>query len=81
MGPARIGVRWCNPWHDILAARAERIPLHTWFSWMLSSEAKRTVAWDDPLPLVRAFLYRRWSHLRQPSAPPSAVKQAAPSGA
>jgi len=81
MGPARIGVRWCNPWHDILAARAERIPFHTWFSWMLSSEAKRTVAWDDPLPLVRAFLYRRWSHLRQPSAPPPAVKQAAPSGA
>ncbi len=81
MGPARIGVRWCNPWHDILAARAEGIPLQTWFRGMLASEAKRTVAWDDPLPLVRAFVYRRWSGLRQRSARRATPKQPLHTGA
>ena len=79
VGPARVGVRWCNPWHDILAARAAGIPLHKWIAWMLGCEAKRTVAWDDPFPLVRAFVHRRVSRSRHRSTP-RPVAQPRPNG-
>jgi len=67
-GPARAGVRWCKPWHDVLAARATGVSLRTWIPWMLSCEAKRAVAWDDPLPLLRAFLHRSFAHSRARSS-------------
>ena len=76
-GPARAGVRWCNPWHDVLAARAAGIPWLTWLSWMLGAEAKRTLAWDDPLPLIGAVLHRGIArfghHLAQASVEPREV--------
>jgi predicted ATP-grasp superfamily ATP-dependent carboligase len=61
---ARAGVRWCKPWHDLLAARKARVPWFSWVTWTLGAEAKRTLAWDDPFPLIGAFLERRISRLR-----------------
>lgn len=49
---ARAGVRWCKAWRDAAAAREMRVPLHSWLAWALGAEAKRLVAWDDPLPLL-----------------------------
>ena len=61
---ARAGVRWCQPWHDALAARAAGVPWLTWLVWTLGCEAKRAIAWDDPLPLAGALLERAMSRLR-----------------
>jgi predicted ATP-grasp superfamily ATP-dependent carboligase len=55
---ARAGVRWCSPWRDFKAIRADGPSLLKWIPWALASEAKCAVAWDDPLPLPVAALYR-----------------------
>src|SRR5215213_3539006 len=66
MATARPGVRWCSPWRDVQAARAEGIPLRRWIPWAVSCEAKCAIAWDDPLPFFGACMHRagralRWS--------------------
>ena len=63
-GPVRAGVRWSKPWLDARAARADGVPFVTWLKWTLGAEAKRTLAWDDPFPLVRAYLERLFSRSR-----------------
>lgn len=55
---AQAGVRWCKPWGDVAAARAAGIPFLSWLGWASRCEAKRVVAWDDPMPLVRGVLWR-----------------------
>jgi len=40
-------------------------------------DKSRFVAWDDPLPLLRAFVHRRWLHLRPRPSPRRVVKQTA----
>lgn len=55
---ARAGVHWCRVWPDVLAARAERIPLARWIIWSLGCQAKSLLAWDDPLPIAGALLQR-----------------------
>jgi len=55
---ARAGVRWCKPWDDVTAARAAGVPFLRWLPWALGCEAKRVLAWDDPMPFVRAVLWR-----------------------
>ncbi|MBI1868483.1 MAG: ATP-grasp domain-containing protein [Methylocystis sp.] len=55
---ARAGVRWCRMWTDLPAARACGVPLTTWLPWALRCEAKSSVSWDDPAPLLRATLAR-----------------------
>jgi D-aspartate ligase len=58
--PARLrsGVRWCSLAHDLQAARAHGISRTRWLRWALACEAKSGFAWDDPLPLPRAALWR-----------------------
>ncbi|HLN37353.1 MAG TPA: ATP-grasp domain-containing protein, partial [Xanthobacteraceae bacterium] len=56
--PAKAGVRWCRAWKDLPAARAAGIPLTTWLPWAFSCEAKSTLSWSDPMPVVRSTLYR-----------------------
>jgi D-aspartate ligase len=58
--PARTrpGVRWCSLAHDLQAARSEGISPARWLGWVLACEAKSGFAWDDPLPLPRAALWR-----------------------
>jgi D-aspartate ligase len=55
---ARSGVRWCSLAHDPQAARADGTGLARWVAWALRCEAKSGFAWDDPLPLPRAALWR-----------------------
>jgi len=69
-GRARAGVRWCKLWRDRAAARTAGVPLWRWLPWALACEAKSGLAWDDPLPLVRAALRagaRRLTTSTQPS--------------
>jgi len=68
---ARAGVRWCKPWGDVVAARAAGVPFLKWLPWALSCEAKRVVAWDDPMPFVRGVLWRVMSRVprSEPSGP------------
>lgn len=54
----RAGVRWCSPFHDLQAARAEGIPALRWLAWTARCEAKSGFAWNDPLPLPRAAASR-----------------------
>lgn len=55
---ARPGVRWCKVWSDRSAARAWGVPFRQWLPWALRCEAKRSMAWDDPLPLLCGGIYR-----------------------
>ena len=55
---ARAGARWCKPWDDVTAARAAGISFLRWLPWALGCDAVRVVAWDDPLPFIRAVLWR-----------------------
>ena len=64
---ARPGVRWCRPWRDVAAARANGVSLLTWFRWAVGCEAKRAIAWDDPMPLVGAVVARGVSRLLHPT--------------
>ena len=65
---ARPGVRWCRPWQDARAARQWGVPLTRWLPWALSCEAKRVLAWDDPMAFVRAALWRAFPWPRRRAA-------------
>ena len=54
---AKAGVRWCRVWKDFPAARQSHVPLTTWLSWALGCEAKSSLSWNDPLPVVNAALH------------------------
>jgi len=56
--PSRPGVTWCSLAHDLQAARSEGISPARWLRWVLACDAKSGFAWDDPLPLPRATLWR-----------------------
>ncbi len=55
---ARPGTRWCSAWRDFAAARAAGVPMSRWLPWALGCEAKSAMAWDDPMPFIRACLAR-----------------------
>jgi D-aspartate ligase len=61
---ARAGVCWCSLAHDLQAARADGVSALRWLRWMARCEAKSGFAWDDPLPLPRAELWRVRKRLR-----------------
>ena len=61
--PAQPGVTWCKFWHDRSAAKAAGVPFLEWLRWALRCQAKRHLAWDDPVPLLYGVLWRllpRW---------------------
>ena len=68
---AREGTRWCKVWTDVSAARGDGIPLSRWLPWALGCEAKRAVAWDDPMPLLAASLWRWLGRQKREGARPS----------
>ncbi len=55
---ARAGLTWTRLWQDALAAKSAQLPMTEWLRWSLNCEAKRLLAWDDPMPFVRAGLWR-----------------------
>jgi hypothetical protein len=56
--PAKPGIHWCRVWKDFPASRAAGVPLVPWLRWVLACEAKSSLSWDDPLPVVRSTLHR-----------------------
>jgi predicted ATP-grasp superfamily ATP-dependent carboligase len=60
----KVGLTWCKPWHDVLAARESGMTLLAWSRWAWTTDAKRAVSRDDPWPLARAVLHRAWGRLR-----------------
>jgi predicted ATP-grasp superfamily ATP-dependent carboligase len=56
--PLRPGVTWCSLAHDLQAARQDGLSALDWLRWVAACEAKSGFAWDDPLPLPRAMLWR-----------------------
>jgi D-aspartate ligase len=71
---ARPGVRWCIPWQDFAAARATGMPLRKWLRWAIACETKRTVAIDDPMPLLRGGICHWFSRADRHEA--TALKEA-----
>jgi predicted ATP-grasp superfamily ATP-dependent carboligase len=65
---AKAGVRWCRAWKDLPAARAAGVPLTTWLPWVLGCDAKSSLSWDDPLPVVRSTLHRLVGRHLEPDA-------------
>jgi predicted ATP-grasp superfamily ATP-dependent carboligase len=61
---ARVGLTWCKPWHDVLAARASGMGTLRWLRWALAADAMRGISKDDPWPLGRAVAHRGWQRLR-----------------
>ena len=57
--PARPGVTWCDLIPDAQAARASGVPIASWISWVLRSDAKAAIALGDPLPFLRGTLWRQ----------------------
>jgi D-aspartate ligase len=55
---AKAGVRWCRAWQDLPAARQAKIPLTTWLPWVIGCEAKSSLSWSDPMPVLRSALHR-----------------------
>ena len=62
---ARPGLRWCRAWQDVLAARESQVKIMHWLRWAMSCEAKRLLAWDDPMPIVGGVLWRVMDHLKR----------------
>ena len=76
----RAGVQWCKVWSDYPAARASGVALTRWIPWVLGCEAKSAFAWNDPLPLAGATLWR-WTRGRKkrPSLSPDIDARLVPS--
>lgn len=64
MNVARPDLSWCRIWQDIQAVRESHTPLSDWIPWAFRCEAKRLLAWDDPMPFVGAGLWRLGQALR-----------------
>jgi D-aspartate ligase len=64
----KVGLRWCRPWKDFPAAREAGEPLFAWACWTIGCQAKSTLSLDDPLPFLRATLYRLAGEHRTPDA-------------
>jgi predicted ATP-grasp superfamily ATP-dependent carboligase len=75
----RAGATWCSPRHDRLAARAEGISHVRWARDMARCDAVSGWALDDPMPLLRAALWRSGGTFR--AARHSSEGGAATSGA
>lgn len=54
---ARPGSCWCRIGKDRLAAREAGVSAASWLGWVARCEAK-TIAWDDPMPVLRPRLAR-----------------------
>jgi D-aspartate ligase len=65
---AKAGLRWCRAWQDVFAARESEVKIRHWLPWAMGCEAKRLLAWDDPMPIVGGALWRVKDRLRKHAA-------------
>ncbi len=65
LSSARAGLRWCRVWQDILAARESQLNTISWLRWATGCEAKRLLAWDDPMPMIGGVGWRLMNWLRK----------------
>lgn len=72
----RAGVQWCEV-NDIYAAREWGVPLRRWLRWAIACEAKMSLAWDDPVPVLAYAMWlvlgRRSHHSSTPAVDPVVV--------
>jgi D-aspartate ligase len=59
LGPARPGVRWCDPTADRWAARAAGMSTAQWARWLVGTEARSGLSLRDPLPFIRHHVIPR----------------------
>jgi D-aspartate ligase len=55
-GQARAGVTWCEVIEDFHATRAAGLPIRAWLRFVMGSETRHAIAWDDPMPFLRGML-------------------------
>jgi D-aspartate ligase len=55
---AKPGLCWTRVWQDALAAHKSEVRLAQWAKWTMRAEAKRLLAWDDPMPFIGGVLWR-----------------------
>jgi D-aspartate ligase len=65
MKTAVAGLRWCRAWQDILSARESHVKTTSWLRWTITCDAKRLLAWDDPMPIIGGALWRVMDFARQ----------------
>ena len=62
---AVVGLRWCRAWQDVLSARQSGLSMVSWLRWTISCEAKRLLAWDDPMPIIGGASWRLMDFMKK----------------
>lgn len=70
---ARAGMQWSKAWSDVRAAHATGMPLLKWLAWFIGTDAKRAMAWDDPLPVIVGAAWDL-THRPKPAATPAPAR-------
>ena len=55
VSPPRAGTTWTDPLMDRRARREAGVPTAAWVRWVLACDRRWSMAWDDPLPVVRGI--------------------------
>lgn len=55
----RPGITWCDVRRDFAARKEADVSLPRWGAWAVRADAKRSIAWDDPMPFVAGIAGRR----------------------
>jgi predicted ATP-grasp superfamily ATP-dependent carboligase len=58
------GVRWCNPWKDVVAAHRQGVSLIQWLRFLRTTDACYAAELDDPLSTLGWFVPRLDSAVR-----------------
>ncbi len=53
--PARPAVTWTDPLRDRRTVRDAGLSAPRWLLWTLASDARWSIAWDDPMPVLRGI--------------------------
>jgi predicted ATP-grasp superfamily ATP-dependent carboligase len=53
--PARPAVTWADPLRDRRTVRDAGLSAPRWLLWTLASDARWSIAWDDPMPVLRGI--------------------------
>jgi len=73
-------VGWVWPTKDARAARASGLSMARWVPSVVTSRAKSTLAWDDPMPFMRGVLLPALDRRRHGASSAAAPAARAPAG-